>query len=402
MGGDEITMRVPVSSEMTGWDEDARSPSWGRRVGEVIGDRYWLVQMLGRGAMGEAWLAVHLELKSDLVIQFMREPRREMEDEEAKQRFRLEAQLSARLCSRTRHVTAVYDAGEHEGVPYFVMEYVPGASLHAELAERGALDPAQVCDVLDQIADALEGAHLLGVVHRDVKPANVMLCREPGPLVVKLADFGIAKALRDDIGLDRPDSTCTGFTVGTLVYMSPEQVMGLHGVDHRSDLWALGVLAYEALTGRNPFDGATTTEVALAICAQPVAPPSSLRAGVPRAVDAWFERALAKDKEARFCSAVEMAHAFREAMAAREPEAPRVSRRLAMVVGAAAALVGVVLTLVTMSPSRPLSVAGTSADASLDRRLQSGLQSDVSTRLAEGRHLQGATNGCDAQDRGEP
>jgi len=242
------------------------------------------------------------------------------------ERFRFEAQISARLGARTKSIVAVYDAGTHGGVPYLVMEYVRGRTLESIIDERGMIPLDRFADILDQVAEALAIAHDLGIVHRDIKPSNIMLVdTEPaapeaprpegapaGP-TVKLADFGVAKAVRADLTLDRPKETSEGLLVGSPAYMSPEQLRCDGTLDPRTDVWSLGVVAYEALTGWPPFAGGSIADLIVSISTRPVDPPSSIHAGLPRAIDAWFGKALAKDRAQRFASPKEMAAAFRVA-----------------------------------------------------------------------------------------
>src|SRR5262249_40103556 len=156
----------------------------------------------------------------------------------ALERFRFEAQISARLASCTRHVVAAHDAGEFVGLPYLVMEYVPGRTLEAEIEEAGPIDPDRMATILDQAADALGAAHAIGIVHRDLKPSNLMLVKAPdGGTVVKVADFGVAKALTRDLPLDRPRETAVGQLIGTPAFMSPEQIRGASELDARSDVF---------------------------------------------------------------------------------------------------------------------------------------------------------------------
>jgi eukaryotic-like serine/threonine-protein kinase len=265
--------------------------------------------------MAEVWLATHESLKSDVAIKFI-DQLLARDHTGAIERFRFEAQISARLSARTKHVVAVHDAGEHAGIPYLVMEFVPGRTLELELEENGPLDPARFADLLEQAADALSVAHELGVVHRDLKPSNLMLLEAPdGSTVLKITDFGIAKALRGDVPLDRPKETAMGEMIGSPAYMSPEQIDGRKDLDSRSDLWSLGVLAYEALTGQACFGrGASMTELLVSISTLRYTPASRLRPELPKAVDAWLARVLAVRAEDRFTSVAEMARAFRAAI----------------------------------------------------------------------------------------
>ena len=251
----------------------------------------------------------------------------------------------------------MHDAGENHGVPCLVMELVDGHTLEDEVERSGAISLARCAEMLDQVADALEAAHALGIVHRDIKPSNVMLVDEPdGTLLVKMADFGVAKSPRSDLALDRPRETAVGELVGSPALMSPEQIVGDTAIDARSDVWSLGVVTYEAVTGVSCFEGANVPQLMMSIGKGISRPASQVRADLPRGIDAFFARALAAKPRDRFASASELAAAFRALLVE-----PRRSNR-GVVIGAIAvitsiACVGLFAALRSLEPAPPAPVA---------------------------------------------
>jgi serine/threonine-protein kinase len=311
--------------------------------GETIAGKYRLVRYLAHGSMSEVWLATHLMLRSDVAIKFVRPAlaRDRGAAPVALERFRFEAQVSAKLSALTRNVVLVHDAGAHDDIPYLIMEYVAGPTLEEVLARKGSLAPGLVADILDQAAEALHAAHSIGVVHRDLKPSNLMILPRPdGGVLIKVADFGVAKATDGELTFDRPRDTLDGEIVGSPAFMSPEQIRGASELDARSDIWSLGVVAYEVMTGVPCFEGATVSDCLVSILSRPIVPPSRVCPGLSPAFDAWFARALAKDPKERFTSARQAAEAFRSALA-RAPRATRARRIVATaVVGTALVVVG--------------------------------------------------------------
>ena len=294
--------------------------------GRVVADKYELVRPLGRGGMGEVWLARHTTLNTQVAIKFLGGDDPESGEQRARalERFHLEAQISAQLGARSRHVVRVDDVGEDAVGPFLVMEYVRGRSLVEELEAAQTLTPARVGAILGQLAATLAIVHEEGIVHRDLKPDNILLgTAEDGSLELKLTDFGVAKAMRRSLAIDDVTETTDGLLVGTPEYMSPEQLFGTL-IDERSDCWALGVLAYEMLTGRNPFVGPNIAAIMQRVLTATVARPSTLRADLPRSLDAWFARALEKDRERRFASVREMAVSY---LASLEPQTTTISMK---------------------------------------------------------------------------
>jgi serine/threonine protein kinase len=276
-----------------------------------IAGKLRLVKPLGQGSAGQVWLAKHLHLGSKVAVKFLN---REVSlSKTAKERFVREARAIARI--RSPHVVQVHDFGFHEEHAYLVMEHLVGETLEDRLDKVGKLAPDQTLRVVTHIAKALQKAHDAGIVHRDIKPANVFLVDYGDEEVAKVVDFGIVKANADAVTTTGAMSTLTqtGSLLGTPYYMSPEQIQDSGSVGAQSDLWALGVIAYECMVGQLPFDGPNFPTLVMAICRDPVVPPSSL-ANVPKAFDTWVERALQRDPTARFGSARELARELCQAV----------------------------------------------------------------------------------------
>ena len=261
--------------------------------GVLVGGRYKLDSLIASGGMGDVWRADDTTLARTVAVKIMR-PDTSAEPVFA-QRFHEEALLTAGLSHH--NIATLFDYGVHENVAYIVMELVEGHSLAKEIRERGAFDPARVRSIVGQMALALNAAHEAGVIHRDIKPANVLLTEDG---VVKLTDFGIARAANAS-GL-----TKTGEVLGTPHYLSPEQALG-RTATAASDLYALGVVAHELLTGRRPFDRDTPVATALAHITEPM---PTLPSTVPTDVVEVISRCLSKEPSGRPASAREVATAL--------------------------------------------------------------------------------------------
>jgi serine/threonine-protein kinase len=287
-------------------------------VGKVIGGKYRLTRLLGRGGMGQVWVARHKTLEQDVAIKLMTPMDVDGElaegAETALARFQLEAQVAASLSKRSRHIVAVTDHGYEDGHPYLVMDLLQGEGLDALLDRDRVLPVERVVTIVTQVARGLAAAHAEGVVHRDLKPANVFLTRdEDGNACVKLVDFGIAGLERRTGGARTQKLTGSGIVLGSPHYMSPEQARGLDPIDRHVDLWALTVVAYEALTGVMPFDGKTPEDTIVRICMDTPKPIREVRPTLPSALDGFFARAFARSVADRFASAEELASAFQRA-----------------------------------------------------------------------------------------
>jgi eukaryotic-like serine/threonine-protein kinase len=278
-------------------------------VGTVIAGKYELVRLLGKGAMGEVWLATHNSLGGEFAVKLV-ETTDDIEAETAAGRFQLEAQIAAKLSRRTRHIVSVSDHGEEGGMAYLVMELLEGESLEARVKRGGRLDLPETAAIVLQVARALSIAHDEGIFHRDLKPANIFLAKdEDGRLLVKLLDFGIARAVKP-FKTRSPFATSKDMVLGTPSYMSPEQARGLDTLDHRCDLWALATCAYEALAKRIPFEGETVEDIFLSICTFRVVPLHTLRPDLAPTVEAFFAKAFAAKLDDRFSNAQQIADAF--------------------------------------------------------------------------------------------
>jgi serine/threonine protein kinase len=276
----------------------------------LIADRFRLVSPLGQGGMGAVWLAHHTGLNIPCAVKFIHPEA--AEDPEIRARFEREARAVAQI--RSPNVIQIFDHGIWQGVPYIAMEYLQGEDLARRLKHRRTITPAETYAILAQISHALAKAHAAGIVHRDLKPANIFLVRDDDQEIAKVLDFGVAKDIKP--GLDM--NTQTGATLGTPFYMSPEQGRGLKNLDHRSDLWALGVIAYQCLTGRLPFNGEVLGDLLMKIMVDPIPLPSAI-ASLPRGFDAWWLRAVARDPAQRFQSTRELIEALRQALEINQP-----------------------------------------------------------------------------------
>ena len=266
---------------------------------EILPPRFRHPELIGRGGMGDIYRATDSVLGRVVAIKILAE--RFAQDTSVRERFTREALSAARLSGEPNTVT-IYDVGEHDDRPYIVMEHLGGGSLDDELRKGGAQPPERVFTWLEEAASALDVAHREGVVHRDVKPANLMLDGEGN---VHVADFGIASPA----GMD--SLTMTGTVLGTAGYLSPEQAQG-ERAGPASDRYALGIVAWELLTGKRPFESESPTAEAAAHVNAPI-PAVSAASDLPRELDPVFERALAKHAAQRYATAGEFVAALRSA-----------------------------------------------------------------------------------------
>jgi serine/threonine-protein kinase len=280
---------------------EAETVSADSRIGRVIADKYRILRLLGRGGMGEVYEARHVVVGRRFALKFLREHLNRSRD--SLSRFLREAQAAGALDSE--HIAAVLDFDTAaDGSPFLVMEYLAGESLAALLAREGPLPVPRAIAILIQVCSGLDVAHRAGIVHRDLKPDNLFVMQLPnGAELIKILDFGIAKLT--DPGSDGA-ITSSGAILGTPFYMAPEQARGEKSVDFRADIYALGVIAYELLSGAKPHPGEGYNAILAHILTQPVAPLARLRPALDRALVAVIERALASEPARRQTSIAEL------------------------------------------------------------------------------------------------
>jgi serine/threonine protein kinase len=277
-----------------------------------------LSRQLGAGGMGSIWLADHLSLHAPVVVKFMTAEL--LANADAVRRFQREAMAAAQL--RSPHVVQVFDHGVSDGIPYIVMELLDGRDLGALIEERHRLTPAELEGIVAQVCKALAKAHGKGIIHRDIKPQNIFLCTTDGDeTFVKLLDFGIAKT---DAQSASGVATRTGAILGTPLYMSPEQIAGGKTVDARADIWAMGVVVFEALTGTKPFLADDFGALVLLLHTGQTPRLTALVPTLPPAIDEWFARACHRDVAQRFATIAEMLGALRTALGLRSGSGPAV------------------------------------------------------------------------------
>jgi serine/threonine-protein kinase len=295
-------------------------------AGTLIDDRYRVISRVGSGGMADVYCAEDLQLGRSIALKLLY--RRFAEDQEFVERFRREASHAAGL--QHPNVVSVYDRGEWDGTSYIAMEHIEGRTLKQLIQQEAPLDPARAAELATQVLRATRFAHKRGVIHRDLKPHNVMVDAEGR---AKVTDFGIAKAGASEM-------TQTGSIMGTAQYLSPEQAQGLP-VSAPSDLYSIGIILYEMLTARVPFDGDSAVTIALKQVNEQPVPPSALNPAVSPALDAVVLRALEKEPARRFADADEFIDALEQA--------GRDQSRSAVATGA---------TAVAMAPVAATTVAG--------------------------------------------
>lgn len=275
-------------------------------AGSIVAGRYKLERVLGTGGMGTVWIAHDSSLDSKCALKLVDSEQAKLD--EVRVRFEREAKASAQL--RGAHVVHVFDYGVWEDVPFIAMELLEGEDLAQRLSRVKRLAPEDTYWIVAHICRALSKAHSLGIVHRDLKPENIFLVDTGAEEIAKVVDFGIAKHEGYSVA---ERTTKIGSFLGTPHYVSPEQARGL-STDGRSDLWAVGVIAYQCITGRLPFSSDSLGSLMGQILYDEIPIPSAAADGVPLGFDAWWERASRRKADARFQTAQELSDALGEAL----------------------------------------------------------------------------------------
>ncbi len=314
-----------------------------RLTGTLVGEKYRVDRMIGRGGMGAVFAATNTAIGKRVALKFL--GREAAKDPAATLRFQREAQAAGMI--ESEHIVHVFDAGTSpEGLPFLVMELLIGEDLRARLNRDGPLAFADAVKIASEVLRALVRAHAAGIVHRDLKPDNVFLCRrDDGTDLVKIVDFGISK-LAHQGGSER--LTYRGTVLGTAHYVSPEQAHGSDDVDHRADLYGVGVLLFEMLAGRPPHLAPSYEAVLVAICTEDAPDVRSLRADTPYALSTAVACALSRDPGARYGSASEFLEAL-SALGSRSARVPSARRTRTIVAAVLATLLGFTLTAVLVA-----------------------------------------------------
>ena len=277
----------------------------GVREGDILAGKYRVDGILGVGGMGVVVAAHHLRLDERVAIKFLLPDM--MLSGEAVARFEREARAAVKI--KSEHVARVSDVGTLDnGAPSMVMEYLEGGDLSAWLKQRGPLSFEQAADFVLQACEAIAEAHVLGIIHRDLKPANLFVIRRPdGALSVKVLDFGISKMRGMSGSVPDVSMTKTSAMMGSPLYMSPEQMQSAKDVDSRTDIWALGIILYELVTGASPFLAETMPELVAKILSTPPPPLAKARPDAPPGFEAMLLRCIDRDRERRYESVGQLA-----------------------------------------------------------------------------------------------
>jgi len=271
--------------------------------GDLFQGKYRIQRLLGKGGMGAVFAADHVDLGTRVAVKFLLAEA--AANEEANARFKQEARAAAQI--HNDHVARVVDVSIEGGLPFMVMEYLEGQDLSQLLEDRTTVPPEEACGFLLQACDAIHAAHAAGIIHRDLKPSNLFLATRPdGSQIVKVLDFGISKA-QNGLGPMSGALTSTKAMLGSPLYMSPEQLRSSKSVDARADIWALGVILYELLTGSVPYNGENLGELFASILEQDPLPVRQRAPHVAPELEAVVMRCLQRQASARYSSVAELA-----------------------------------------------------------------------------------------------
>ncbi|HET6266289.1 MAG TPA: serine/threonine-protein kinase [Acidobacteriota bacterium] len=296
-----------VDRDSTPSKEGARGPKLLPK-GHMFAERYQVESFIGRGGMGSVYRV--RDTAEDRVLALKILNRSIAEEEEGEQRFMREIEVLPKI--KHPAVPKIYGWGRHEDQLYFVCEFISGRDLKSDIKTRGPWPSEEAAKLCAEIADALSVAHSMGIIHRDIKPHNIMISNDGS---VRLLDFGVARKT----GAGMETLTKTGMIVGTPEYMSPEQ-FGTHRVDHRSDIYSLGVVLFELVTGQVPYGGETPVAIAVKVIQQPSVAPRSVRKDVPDWVDRIVLKCLEKDPKNRYVNAIQLAEELRKPKAKAKPQ----------------------------------------------------------------------------------
>jgi len=310
--------------------------------GTLVAGKYQVERLIGRGGMGAVFAATNTAIGKRVALKFLN--REAAKDPAATVRFQREAQAAGMI--ESEHIVHVFDAGTSaDGLPFLVMELLAGEDLRARLKREGTLALPEAIRIAREVLYALVRAHRAGIVHRDLKPDNVFLCgRDDGSFQVKIVDFGISKLTHAGAS---ERLTYRGTVLGSAHYLSPEQAHGSEHVDHRADLWGVGVLLFEMLAGRPPHVAPGPEAVLVAICTEDAPDLRTFRADAPESVAAAVARALSREPALRFASAEDFLDALAETTDRAGRPAPR--RRTTLVLGVLATLLGFLLTAIVLA-----------------------------------------------------
>jgi eukaryotic-like serine/threonine-protein kinase len=320
------------------------------RSGEVIAGRFKLTKRLGAGGMGEVYKAVNEVVGREVAIKILKPEFARSPD--VVQRVQREAR-AANVVRHTNIVDVLDVLDDNNGAPVIVQELLLGEDLASYVRTRGALSEAEALDLMTPVADALGAAHAAGIMHRDLKLENVFLDRRSGALVPKVLDFGLSRGIGES-SISR--LTATGVAMGTPMYMSPEQVQGQRDIDQRTDVWALGIMLYELVAGRLPFEGDSLGAIFVKVCTVDPPPLSTLAPGVSAGYVGVVGRCLQRDRTNRFEHAAGLAHALR---AVRSGASAEVSARLASTVDGREQTLAASANSLAPAPSSPPVASGT-------------------------------------------